>query len=163
MADNESLQTLLLQHNSIGGKSFYMVGTAIEHHPNLTYLDISYNNLQNSGFQHIFFPISRNKTKLEDLQCRCNGIGGPAVDKLLYSMSHSLKTLNLASNELTELNGRILHDYARGNFQIEQIVLDNNDQVNADNISSINKECRLNIQIKEFILPRLPKAADTGF
>ena len=42
-------------------------------------------------------------------------------------------------------------------------MLDKNVDVNPSHTSKINLECTLNIQIKEFILPRLPKAVETGF
>ena len=50
LEDNESLQTLLIQHNDLGGKSFHVLASRIEKMPNLAYLDISFNNLENSGF-----------------------------------------------------------------------------------------------------------------
>ena len=92
----------------------------------MTYLDISYNNIQNSGFAHIFTPVSRNRCKLSTLHCRGNGVGGPGADKLLYSISHYLKTLDMAQNQLSETNGAILHDYALGNVWIENINIDGN-------------------------------------
>ena len=71
------------------------------------------------------------------MHCRGNDIGGPAADKLLYTISHHLKVLNLADNKLTELNGNILLDYAKCNPVIEQIVIDNNEEVNKDHIAII--------------------------
>ena len=62
LENNQQLEKLSIQHNSFGGKSFHLLGEAFEHHKNLNYLDISYNNIQNEGFQHIFYPISRNKS-----------------------------------------------------------------------------------------------------
>ena len=35
--------------------------------------------------------------------------------------------------------------------------------MNSSHISTIDYECKLNIQIKEFILPKLPLAVETGF
>ena len=135
MDDNDELQKLQIQHNNIGGKSFHLIGTALEHHPNLTYFDISYNKLENNGFQHLFFPISRNRTKLEELQCRGNEIGGKSIDKILSSISRSLRVLNLNNNQLNEMNGQILLDTARNNVVLEQVSIDNNEQVNADHIT----------------------------
>ena len=63
------MRKLLLQHNEIGREELGIpntLGPAIENHPNLTYLDISYNQIQNTDFATIFSPISRNKTKMEN-------------------------------------------------------------------------------------------------
>ncbi len=80
MRNNEPLQKLMIKHNSIGGESFHEVALVIETMQHLTYLDIGFNRLNNSNFYDILFPVSRNKTKLEELHCRGNEIGGHELD-----------------------------------------------------------------------------------
>lgn len=79
------------------------------------------------------------------MHCRGNSIGGSAIDKILYSISHSLKTLELSSNDLSEMNGQILNDYAEHNVWVEKINVDENSQVKADHVSNIKKQCMLNM------------------
>ena len=98
-----------------------LLASAIEEHPNLKYLDISYNNISNSGFKSIYAPLQRNKSKIEVFQCRGNNIGGSPLDRVLSTISHSLKVLNLSCNKLSEFNGNVLLDYAKNNIQIEKI------------------------------------------
>ena len=73
----------------------------ITDHKGIRYLDMSWNNLSNLGFKELFLPISRNKTKLEQFQCRGNGIGGKEIDDVLACGSRSLKVLDLSSNNLS--------------------------------------------------------------
>ena len=69
----------------------------------------------------------------------------------------------MSNNNLSEMNGQILHDNAEHNVWVESIAVDGNEQVKANHVSNIKRECMLNIQIKEFILPKLQKASETGF
>ena len=64
---------------------------------------------------------------------------------MLNSSSESIKVLNLAINQLTELNGKILFDYAKNNINIEHINLEKNDLVHAEHLANINKECNINM------------------
>ena len=69
----------------------------------------------------------------------------------------------MAHNNLSSINSEVLLEYAKVNPCIEHITLHGNSEVNNGHIQEIVKECFMNIRIKEFILPFLPKAAETGF
>ena len=91
--------------------------------------------------------VSRNKTRIQRLECRGNELGGRALDNTLSCMSRSLKVLDLSKNRLTEMNGEVLRSYAATNVWIEAIHLGNNRKVKADCIESIKLDCQRNIQI----------------
>ena len=163
LGKNPSLQALLLQHNKLGGHGFSHLVNAITAHQGIRYLDVSWNNLTNSGFRALFMPVSRNKTKLEQFQCRGNGLGGKELDDVLGCGSSSLKVLDLSSNNLSQMNGEILKSYSEKNVWIEILSVKNNDKIKMEDAESIRLQCRRNIQIKHFILPRLSSAKETGF
>ena len=90
------LKTLFLQHNAVGGYSFTRLASGIRAHKSLIYLDVSHNKLGNSGFTELFDPVSKNKTKIERLECRGNDLGGRLLDNVLSCVSRSLKILDLS-------------------------------------------------------------------
>ena len=95
------LSKLSLSHVKLNDTNVADICTIIQKARLLVDLDISWNKLFNGGFKHIFHPVSKNKTKLEHLECRGNGLGGDELDDLLYCISRSLKFLDLSSNNLS--------------------------------------------------------------
>ena len=71
--------------------------------------------------------------------------------------------LDLSDNNLSEFNAQVLRHYAKNNVWIEAIHLSGNALIKGKVAQSIIDRCTKNIQIKEYILRKLPLAEDTGF
>ena len=82
---------------------------------------------------------------------------------MLACVSRTLKVLDLSDNNLTEMNGEILRSYSRTNVWIEAINISDNQSIRGKFAESIKDQCFRNMQIKNFILKKLPLAEDTGF
>ena len=90
-------------------------------------------------------------------------MGGKELDNVLASVSNTLKVLDLSDNNLTEFNAEVLRHYAKNNVWIEAIHVTGNTLIKGKVAQSIKDRCTRNIQIKEYILRKLPLAEDTGF
>lgn len=70
----------------------------------------------------------------------------------------TLKILNLADNEIDDkLAKDILDVLESSNTFMEEIILSGNNLVHFQTIENLDKACRKNILIKEFVIPSLQK------
>jgi len=67
-----------------------------------------------------------------------------------------LRVLNLSGNNLDAESSLKLLKYAKVNYQIEELLVNNNPKIANATIGAIAFECRQNILITEYIMPKLP-------
>jgi len=67
-----------------------------------------------------------------------------------------LRVLNLSGNNLDAESSLKLLKYAKVNYQIEELLVNNNPKIANATIGAIDFECRQNILITEYIMPKLP-------
>jgi Ran GTPase-activating protein (RanGAP) involved in mRNA processing and transport len=138
IAANHNITALgFSKSRSVGLQGFWALASALENHPSLTHLDLSYNTMGNEGakaFGWITFNADRHSkeaitTNLTSLDLAGNCIGDSAVSVLadvLLGESPPINTLKLGYNEIGHAGATALGKALRIKTRVQDLDLQMN-------------------------------------
>jgi Ran GTPase-activating protein (RanGAP) involved in mRNA processing and transport len=162
LKENKSLEKLLIQHNYLGHEGANQMVQALKIHPQMRYLDISANEICSKGFMY-FEELFLSNCSLETLHVRKNNIKGEKIMSFPAKLrdNSNLHLLDLQDNRIDTDCAKQLVTLLHDNYFIEDLILKGNNYADNAIIETINEECRKNLLIKEFILPKLTTKGGT--
>lgn len=86
----------------------------------------------------------------------------PGLFKKLVN-NPNLSVMNFKDNDLSSESASNLLKLCKKNVFLEDLVLLGNMDIPYSMIEKINDECRENLLIRDFVIPKLPLASETGF
>ncbi|XP_070779704.1 NLR family CARD domain-containing protein 3-like [Enoplosus armatus] len=132
MSTSCSLEVLSLRHNRLTEKSCETLASALSKASHLTELDLSYNDLQDSGVMALCKALMDPHCSLKTLRlsfCKVTGDGCAALASALRSDHCSLREVDLSFNHLADEGVKLLTEIQRDSHcSLEKLNVDQNEE-----------------------------------